>query len=487
MNTKQGLGLTLAVAAALWGTSSLASSHREAPLVTEQPKIDATDFYMFRSYESGRAGFVTLIANYVPLQDAYGGPNYFSMDPDAFYDINIDSDGNARPDFTFRFQFRNTLKDIKVNAGGKNISIPLINAGQISANNTGALNVTESYSVTVLSAANDWKGQRISNAVSGQTRFNKPVDNIGAKSIPSYSDYARSHQYDVQIPHCGKGRVFVGQRKDPFVVSLGEIFDLINTNPLGPVNGENDDLADKNVTSLVLEVPISCVTKGGEPVIGAWTSASLRQKRSMTANPSYDMPETWSGGLMRVSRLGMPLVNEVVIGLPDKNKFNASTPAGDAQFAAYVTNPSFPKLIELLYPSAPAPTLYPRTDLVAAFLTGINTPATGNLNQPANVVPAEMLRLNTTIAPKPAGAQNNLGVIGGDLAGFPNGRRPGDDVVDVALRVVMGKLISAGLYGAPGQAPAGEAPLTDGAYVDASFFDSTFPYLRDPIPGSPNP
>jgi hypothetical protein len=181
----------------------------------------------------------------------------------------------------------------------------------------------------------------------------------------------------------------------------------------------------------------------------------------------------------------MPLVNELVIGLKDKNRFNSSKPEDDAQFADYVTNPSFPFLIQALFPSAPAPTLFPRADLVAAFLTGINTSATGNLNQPANVVASEMMRLNTAIAPTPKAAQNNLGVVGGDLAGFPNGRRPGDDVVDIELRVAMGKLISAGLFGSPNQAPAGEAPLTDGALVNASFFDDTFPYLTTPIPGAP--
>ncbi|MGB5579559.1 MAG: DUF4331 domain-containing protein, partial [Woeseia sp.] len=176
----------------------------------------------------------------------------------------------------------------------------------------------------------------------------------------------------------------------------------------------------------------------------------------------------------QVSRLGAPLVNEVVIGLPDKDKFNHSEPANDGQFATYVTNPTLPALIEILF-DVPAPTLFPRTDLVAAFLTGVD-----GLNQPPNVVGSEMLRLNTSIAAVPAGSQNRLGVIEGDAAGFPNGRRPGDDVVDIALRVVMGKLLD------PADAPVGQAPLTDGAFVDDSFFDTTFPYLVTPLPGSPN-
>lgn len=463
-----------------------ASSHREAPFITEQPKVDGTDFYMFNSYEPGREGYVTLVANYIPLQDPYGGPNYFSMDPDAFYDIHIDNNGNARPDITFRFKFSQMLKDIKVNAGGKHISVPLINVGAISQFDNSAQNFSESFSVEMIQHGKNTRRNNLSNAIDGSTTFAKPLDNIGTKSIADYSSYAASFVYDVNIPHCGTGRVFVGQRKDPFVVNLGEVFDLVNTNPLGPVDGEKDDLADKNVTSMILEVPTSCISRSYEPVIGAWTTASLQKNRKLNPRPRFDNPTRQSGPYEQVSRLGMPLVNEVVIGLKDKNLFNASEPRQDARFADYVTNPSLPILIETLFPSAPAPTLYPRTDLVAAFLTGINTPATGNLNQPRNVVPAEMLRLNTSIPATPKSSQNNLGVIGGDLAGYPNGRRPGDDVVDISLRVVMGKLISAGLYGDPSQAPAGEAPLTDGAAVDASMFSDMFPYLGNPIPGAMN-
>ena len=175
-------------------------------------------------------------------------------------------------------------------------------------------------------------------------------------------------------------------------------------------------------------------------------------------------------------------MNEVVIGLPDKNKFNASKPKNDAaQFADYVTHPTLPALIEILFPIAKAPTHFPRSDLVTVFLTGVP-----GLNQPQNVVASEMLRLNTTTAVKSKGMQNNLGVIGGDAAGFPNGRRPGDDVVDVALRVVMGKLCTLSLGCVPADAPVGDAPLTDGALVNDSMFTDAFPYLLDPLPGSPN-
>ena len=265
--------------------------------------------------------------------------------------------------------------------------------------------------------------------------------------------------------------MFVGQRKDSFVVNLGETFDLVNTNPLGPVDGERDSLADANVTSLILEVPAACLVSR-DPVVAAWTTASLRQARLLNPVPSYSSPAIEGGAWAQVSRLGMPLVNEVVIGLKDKDKFNASKPQDDGQFADYVTNPTLPALLEVLF-GVKAPTKFPRSDLVAAFLTGIP-----GINQTAAT--ADMLRLNTSTPATPGASQNNLGVIGGDSAGFPNGRRPGDDVVDVALRVAMGVLLSLT------DAPDGQRAYTDGALVNAGMFDNAFPYLKMPLPGSPN-
>lgn len=471
------------LASAVSSITAFASSHREAPFITSQPKVDGADFYMFMSYEPGRAGYVTLVADYLPLQDGYGGPNYFALDPGALYEIHVDNNGDAREDISFQFHFNSNSKDTKLTIGGKAVSIPLINSGAISATDTAALNVSTSYSVDIV-RGDRRRGIRaaIINADTGATTFAQPADNIGNKSIPDYPGYAAAHMYNINIPGCsGTGRLFVGQRKDPFVVNLGETFDLINTNPLGPVNGEQDSLADKNVTALELEVPASCLTRGNEPVIGAWTTASLRQGRLLRPFPGHGEVSREGGPWTQVSRLGMPLVNEVIIGLKDKDKFNASKPANDAQFADYVTNPTLPALIELLYPGAPAPTNFPRNDLVTAFLTGVP-----GLNKPANVAPAEMLRLNTTIPAAPKGTQNDLGVIAGDNAGFPNGRRPGDDVVDIALRVVMGKLCKLSIGCVPGDAPAGDAPLTDGALVDDSMFDAAFPYLRTPLPGAPN-
>ncbi len=489
--TTQTLGATL-IAGALMGLFTLpaqASSHREAPFITRAPKVDGTDLYMFRSYEANRSGYVTLIANYIPLQDVYGGPNYFSMDPDALYEIHVDNNGDGKEDLTFQFRFNNQNKDTKLTVGGKQVSIPLIINGSsdINAVNSGGLNQRETYSVTLV-RGDRRTGTRyaVTNASGGDATFDKPVDNIGNKSISNYAAYANKHIYSINVPGCATaGKMFVGQRKDPFVVNLGETFDLINIKAPATAFDPNaekaaqDSLSTKNVTSIELELPISCLTNGTEPVIGAWTTASLRQARVINPTPKGATTSKEGGAWTQVSRLGMPLVNEVVIGLKDKDQFNHSKPIDDGQFIDYVTNPTLPALVEILFGSAgaKAPTNFPRNDLVAAFLTGLK-----GVNQPANVVASEMLRLNTSTAI--SATQNRLGVIGGDSAGFPNGRRPGDDVVDIALRVVMGRLCKLSIGCVPADAPAGSLDFTDGAFVDSSYFDNSFPYLKAPLPGS---
>ena len=483
--------LALALASGLAATTASASSHREAPFITQMPKVDGTDFYMFRSTEPGRSAFVTVIANYAPLQDAYGGPNYFQMDPNALYSIHIDSNGDAKPDWTFQFSFQNTLADNKISVGGKMVSIPLVNnaARPVDSPFDGALNVRETFNIAAFRAPNTWK--MVTNAANGASFFDKPVDNIGNKTIPNYPGYAAKHVYTVNIPECSTpGRVFVGQRKDPFVVNLGETFDLINIKlpatefAANAEKAASDSLADKNVTSIIMELPIACLTSGSDPVIGGWTTAAIRENRTLMAPMSgLNANAVYGGNYVQVSRLGMPLVNEVVIGLKDKDKFNGSQPADDGQFADYVTNPTLPTLVEALFGAAgvKAPTNFPRLDLVTAFLTGVP-----GLNKPVSGVASEMLRLNTSTPAVPKGSQNRMGVIGGDTAGYPNGRRLGDDVVDISLRVVMGKLCTLSLGCAPADAPSGGLGFTDGAYVDDSFFDAAFPYVKNPIPGSPN-
>ena len=495
------------LALALLAQTAVASSHREAPSITLTPKVDATDFYMFRSYQSGRAGYVTLIANYQPLQDPYGGPNYFKMDPNALYEIHVDNNGDAREDITFQFRFTNTLKDVQLPIGGQNVSIPLTQAGQITTVNADASNVRETYTVGVV-RGDRRTGRRgmLSNATGGATTFDKPVDNIGNKTIPDYAAYAAQHVHDVVIPGCAAGRVFVGQRQEGFAVNLGPVFDLVNA-PLGVITNPSlinaaaaNSIQDKNVTTLALEVPIACLTGTGNGVIGGWTSASVRQGRLVSGAPRNSAHEnaTFNAGpWAQVSRLGMPLVNEVVIGLKDKDRFNASKPQADGQFATYVTNPTLPALLEIaLAIPGTAPTNFPRTDLVTTFLTGI-----AGVNQMSTVTASEMLRLNTGIAPVPFANQNRLGIVGSllsggsDFAGFPNGRRPKDDIVDISLVAVMGGLCVANGnadalgFGAacnPSAVPLGNTAfsLHDGVDQAVVPFLPAFPYLNTPNAGA---
>jgi hypothetical protein len=480
---------------------AFASSHREAPFITKNPKVDATDFYMFKSYEPGREGFVTIVANYLPLQDSYGGPNYFTLDPEALYEIHIDNTGDAKEDLTFQFRFKTELAangaGLAVPVGDKKTAVPLFNIGGITAADTSALNVLETYTVKLVQGnRRTGTAMDVTNASGGGTVFKKPADYIGSKSYPApgYDAYARSHIYDIKIPGCAtNGKMFVGQRAESFAVNLGTIFDLVNA-PASVVAGGVDragrnlvpsTIADKNVTSLALELPISCLTESGD-VIAAWTTASLRQARVLNPKATFKKPALEGGAWTQVSRLSNPLVNEVVIGVPDKDHFNGSEPKDDGQFAAYVTNPSLPALLEVLFGAAgvKAPTKFPRADLVAAFLTGVE-----GVNK--NGSTAEMMRLNTKLPATAKGMQNSLGAAGCfvngalmpmaagcDVAGFPNGRRPGDDVVDIALRVVMGYLLPAA------DAPAGQVPFTDATLQEDAQFDAAFPYLRTPRPGA---
>lgn len=482
-----------------------ASSHREAPFITSTPKVDGTDFYMFRSYETGREDTVTLIANYLPLQDAYGGPNYFSLDPDALYEIHIDNSGDGVEDITFQFRFNTETVGLSIPVGDNTVAVPLANIGPISSADNSAQNVLETYSVNVVRGDRRTGASQAVTDGSGETVFTKPIDNIGNKSIADYPAYAQSFVHEASVPGCdGSARVFAGQRHEGFVVNLGETFDLVNiavpVEELGPEGQdaralEQNSIADKNVTSIALEVPISCLLQNEDsPIIGGWTTASMRQARVLNPQPqrtdngsaiSNPTGSAVQGGAWnQVSRLGSPLVNEVVIGLPDKDLFNASEPKDDvANFAPYVLTPTLPELLEILFGGAgvKAPDVFPRTDLVAVFLTGVDGLT---LVDGSNSVPSEMLRLNTSIAPTAIPEQNDLGVLGGDLAGFPNGRRPIDDVVDVALRAAMGVLIPADVD--PASADSRALSYTDGARPDPTAYLAVFPYLDHPLAGSPN-
>ena len=509
----RALTLTAAAAAALLSTLAAtpawASSHREAPGIALFPKVDGTDLYVFNSYEPGRDGFVTLIANYQPLQAPYGGPNYFKMDANALYEIHIDNNGDAKEDLTFQFQFKNNFKNIKLPIDNQMIGIPLTQAGGVSTPNAAALNVNEQFTLNLV------RGDRRSGSVAAVTRsgggavFDKPSDYIGTKTLgnqAAYEAYANQHIYSVNIPGCATpGRVFVGQRQESFAVNLGPIFDLVNA-PLAVITDPTlinaaaaNSIQDSNVTTLAIEVHKSCLTQGSEPVIGAWTTASMRQSQLLNPNPpsGHQTNVAVGGAWVQVSRLGMPLVNEVVIGLADKDRFNASSPRNDGQFASYVTNPTLPALLEIaLAIPGKAPTNFPRTDLVTTFLTGIP-----GVNQPAGVVGSEMMRLNTAIAAVPLAQQNRLAIVGSllsggsDFAGYPNGRRPKDDVVDISLVAMMGGLCMAngngnalgfGLDCNPSKVPLGTTAfkLHDAVDQAAVPLPNAFPYLPTPLPGA---
>lgn len=535
-------GLVLATLGAL-GTALIsgdasASSHREAPFISKNPKVDGTDFYMFRSYEAARTGYVTLIANYIPLQSEYGGPNFFTMDPEALYEIHLDNTGDAKQDITFQFRFSSSLAGTKLPVGDKMVPIPLINSGPVTGDGVAAptnANVSETYTVQML------KGDSATGTVTDVTlatdptvkTFRKPLDYIGPKSFgtpAAYEAYARKHIFEVKLDGCATtARVFVGQRKETFAVNLGVIFDLVNIDALGlgavaqpladilnPAKTNRakfpNPIADTNVTSIEMEVPIACVTGTAAAsaavdagkIIGGWTTASVRQARVINPGPTFAQPTVEGGAWAQVSRLGFPLINEAVIGVPDKDKFNSSLPKDDlTNFADYVTNPTLPALLEILFGTAgyAAPPL-PRDDMVAVAVTGV-----AGVNMPLKGGAGEMLRLNVGFAPKALKDQFALGAAGCFLGaitagtnpygldtmnaacdpnGFPNGRRPLDDVTDIVLSVVGTDFL---------RTPAADkVVLHDGVAEEVGFRNANltdafvgaevFPYLPTPNGGT---
>jgi hypothetical protein len=519
-----GLGLALLTVTPAWS-----SSHREAPNITKTPKVDNTDLYAFRSFEPGRSAFTTIIANFQPFQEPGGGPNYFTMDPDALYEIMIDSNGDAKEDLTYQFRFSNSLQSargISVDVGGRQVAIPLRFSGPVNTSLDPDLNEREFFTVSQIQGDRRSGGSTaVTNASFGGTGFAKPLDNVGPKTIPNYPAYADQFIANISLAGCAtQGRVFAGQRAETFVVNLGPIFDLMNffggvplqdrldpvyssgpDFPGGIAQSQGDKLRGKyNVTSIALELPTACITGNGNGVIGVWSSASLPQTRVLSPNPTYLEPDSTGGAFVQVSRLGNPLVNELLIGLPDKDLFNAVKPTADVALAEYVTNPAFPAILDTLFRTRVraviggsgtiAPTNFPRNDLVAVYLTGIPS-----LNQQSIGTAAEQLRLNTLVTATPQSDQRVLGLVADDFAGFPNGRRPGDDVLDISLRVLMGRLChpfpintvqtSLGLC-QPSDAPTGLAGYTDGAPSSAFIALNRFPYLRAPlngVPGGPFP
>ncbi len=423
-----------------------ASSHREAPLIAGTPELDTTDVYAFVSPEQGKQDTVTLLANWIPFEEPNGGPNFYKFAKKTAYDINVDNDGDALPDITYRWTFRDQYR---------NPNTFLYNTGQVTSLNDTDLNFRQFYTL-----------KRITKWGTTTLVQNAPVapSNVGPASMPNYATLSNA----AVTPFGGRGKVFAGQGDDPFFLDL-RVFDLLYGGDFSEVG--QDTLHGYNVNTVALQVPKSELALKGNatrnPVIGIWSTTS--RPRVSLANTDGSRDEF--GEPVQVSRLGMPLVNEVVIPVGQKDRFNASKPVNDAQFLPRVTNPEVPKLVQAIYKiTAPAT---PRNDLVQVFLTGVDKLNSPRLNadaDPAKIKPSEMQRLNMSIAPAPN--PNRLGVLGGDTAGYPNGRRLTDDVVDITLRVAEGALL-------PGHDPAADN-LGDGVDANDRPFRTTFPYLALP-------
>jgi len=447
----------LALAFGLWHLgprSGRASSHREAPLITDDPKADNTDVWAF--VPPDRPDAVTIIGSWIPLEEPAGGPNFYPWGDDVAYDFNIDNDHDARADIVYRWVFSSRYRDP---------GTFLYATGPVGSLDDPDLNFVQTYDLSVI----DMDAHRTTLLLDDAPAV--PSD-VGAASMP---DYEALFEAGVTAFDQGEGTglSWAGQSDDAFFLDL-RVFDFLYGGPGFPEAGD-DTLAGFNVNTIALEVPQESLAAGGDPVanpiIGIWSSTSRRGTRVLKA----DGTQRHSGNLVQVSRLGMPLVNEVVIPVGMKDRFNASKPQNDGQFLSFVTDPEVPRLIEAIF-GIPAPAT-PRDDLVSVFLTGVD-----GLNQPAAVVPGEMIRLNMSIAPTAAiGEGDPLGVLGGDLAGYPNGRRLEDDVIDITLRAAEGELTDGDPFDM-------DVILGDGVSANDVPFRSGFPYVALPHRGSdPDP
>jgi Domain of unknown function (DUF4331) len=459
------------------------SSHREAPEISKDPVADSTDVYAFVSPD--RPDSVTLIANYLPLQEPAGGPNFYEFGDDVLYQIHIDNTGDGIPDISYQFEFHTELR---------NTDTFLYNTGPITSLASPNWNRRQFYSVT--------KVQNGHTTVYG-TGFACPPCNIGPLSTPNYANLAQEAVHGL----AGGGWVFAGQRAEGFYVDLGSIFDLANLRPFQqlhnqfgmhifshPAPGVNATNG-LNVHSIALQVPTWELTQWGagqesssKSVIGVWTTASRQKVRLWDYNQGEDAN---IGPFRQVSRLGNPLFNEVINPIGKKDYWNTLPPADDKLFASYVAHPELAALLPGLYPGV-FPNLEalvnsgkPRADLEAILLTGLPAGIIPGFQNYTGAVQADMLRLNTAI--KPTTKPNNLGVIGGDLAGFPNGRRVADDVVTIELRAIAG--VTYPLVDKSYTPDAAASVVTDGlgpSSVTAGYLDK-FPYLGVPYSGFYNP
>jgi hypothetical protein len=447
------VGATMALGGGLFAglgpATGVASSHREAPLVAADPQVDGTDLYAFRSPD--KPSTVTFVSNWIPFEEPAGGPNFYAWADGVHYDINIDNNGDARPDVIYRWTFTNHYR---------NPNTFLYNTGPVTSLGDTDLNFYQTY--TLQKITGHQTHTLVSDAVSA------PSD-VGTASMPDYESLADSAITTYGPNHGSK--VWAGQADDPFFLDL-RVFDLAYGANLSEVG--HDTLNGFNVNSLVLQVPKRSI-RGGSSIIGVWTTAERQSVRVEDSTGTV----TPSGNFVQVSRLGMPLVNEVVVPVGLKDFFNGSKPKDDAQYLGAVQDPELPHVLNSIY-GLPVPDSDPgtpgiqRSDLISVFLTGL-----AGLNQPAGGQPSEMLRLNMD-TPLCTSSCNTLGVIAGDNQGFPNGRRLSDDIIDVALRVTEGVLL-------PGHPPIVDS-LGDGVNANDVPFQSDFPYIAYPHHGSdPNP
>jgi hypothetical protein len=458
--TVGGLVATMALVTVI-GTlaPSGASSHREALQISQDPVADNTDTYAFVSPD--KPDTVTLVGNWIPLEEPAGGPNFHQFGDDVKYTLNVDNDGDAVDDVVWEFRF--TTRVVNRNTF-------LYNTGPISSLTDPDYNIRQTYSVAKVE-----NGHR---RVLG-SGLRVPPANIGPRSTPNYAQLASA-----AIANLNDGsKVFAGPRDDPFFVDLGSAFDLLGLRPFNgahavklPQDQGHDGVSGYNTHSIVLQVPIKNLTKDKKALtgaddpdatIGVYASSWRRQFSALRPEGG---PSSTHGRWVQVSRLGMPLVNEVVIPLGKKDRFNASQPVDDAQFGKFVLDPEPARLIPALYPGVKVPPA-PRNDIATIFLTGIP-----GLNQPGNVKPSEMIRLNMGIPP--SANPSPLGVLGGDLAGFPNGRRLADDSTDIELRALAGATpLTPDFNVAPNNR------LGDGVNTNDTPFLTQFPYVGTPHQG----
>ena len=446
------------------------SSHREAPGISKDPVADNTDLYAFVSPD--RPDTVTIIANYIPLESPAGGPNFFEFGDDVTYEIHISNDQRPDPDITYRFRFVTSLR---------NDTTFLYNTGPIGSLTSDTWNRRQLYSVTRI----DSRGEKTL-----ATGLACPPVNIGPRSTPDYEALASAAVHRLRSGEV----VFAGQRNEGFFVDLGSIFDLGTLRPFQNLHlipsaaaVGVDGTRGFNVHTIALQVKTKALTRGSandpsnpKAVIGVWASASRRAARVSQADG--DVVE--SGPWRQVSRLGNPLFNEVIVPMAAKDRWNALPPAADASFAKYVAKPELAGLLPALYPGVfPNLAAYKkdRADLEAILLTGIPDGIIPGFQNFTGSAPADMLRLNTAIPP--TSSPNRFGILGGDLAGFPNGRRPQDDVVAIELRAVAGATIP--LVDPSFTPDAAASLLADGTTEgdNSSPFTPGFPYLGTPVDG----